>query len=207
MKTVLVVDDDTEILDMVRLVLEEKGHNVATAKDGKACMRDIIVKKPDLIIMDLKMPNMDGLNALDLIRVTQLNRQVPIIMWSGDTDPNVIARAERLGADDFLSKSTPMPEFTKIVEDHLFSLENEEVLELLKKGTLNKASGSLPGGMNPAEYPGWDTYPVSLRERELALQMREGSAQEKVMALTPMQMKDNVRLFQRMPKRWRMFYP
>ena len=207
MKTVLVVDDDNEILEMVRVVLEEKGYNVATARDGKACMRDIIVKKPDLIIMDLKMPNMDGLNALDLIRVTQLNHQVPILMWSGDTDPEVVARATRLGADDFLSKSTPMPEFSKIVDNHLFSLEGEEIIELLKKGTLNKTTGPLPGGMNPADHPGWETYPVSMREHELCVQFKEGVTQEKALLMPVSELKENVRVWQKMPKRWRRFYP
>jgi len=206
MKTVLVVDDDNEILEMVRVVLEEKGLNIATAKDGKACMREIIVKKPDLIIMDLKMPNMDGLNALDLIRVTAMNKQVPILMWSGDTDPEVVARAQRLGADDFLSKSTPMPEFTKIVELHLFSLEYPELVEVVKKAS-NKLSGSLPGGFTTSDYPGWDSYPVTVRDLELCVMLKEGLVPEKAAALQPSEIKDQVRVMQKMPKKWRQAYP
>ncbi len=207
MKTVLVVDDDNEVLEMVRVVLEEKGINVATAKDGKACMRDIIVKKPDLIIMDLKMPNMDGLNALDLIRVTQINRQVPILMWSGDSDPEVIARAQRLGADDFISKSTPMPEFTKIVELHLFSVEPPEIVELIKKISGAKTEGTLPGDFNTADYPGWDSYPVGMREYELCLQLKEGLTQETARVLSAQEIKVQTKVYQKMAKRWRLVYP
>ncbi len=206
MKTVLVVDDDKEILEMVRIVLEEKGLNIATARDGKACMREIIVKKPDLIIMDLKMPNMDGLNALDLIRVTQMNKQVPILMWSGDTDPEVIARATRLGADDFLSKSTPMPEFTKIVELHLFSLDYNELIEVIRKAS-NKLTGALPGGFTTADYPGWDSYPVTMRDLELCVMLKEGVAPEKAATLSMNEVKEQVRVMQKMPKRWRQVYP
>jgi len=207
MKTVLVVDDDNEILEMVRVVLEEKGLHIATAKDGKACMREIIVKKPDLIIMDLKMPNMDGLNALDLIRVTQMNRQVPILMWSGDNDPEVIARATRLGADDFLSKSTPMPEFTKIVELHLFSLEHAELIEVIKKCSATKFQGELPGGFISADYPGWDAYPVTVRDLELCVLLKEGLTPEKAAALSANDCKEQVRVMQKMPKRWRQACP
>ncbi len=207
MKTVLVVDDDKEILEMVRVVLEERGHNIATARDGKACMREIIVKKPDLIIMDLKMPNMDGLNALDLIRVTQMNKQVPILMWSGDSDPEVIARATRLGADDFLSKSTPMPEFTKIVELHLFSLEHPELVEVLKKCPAQKLVGVLPGGFNSTDHPGWDAYPVTMREHELCVLLKEGMTAEKAAALSYGEVAGQVKVLQKMPKRWRQAYP
>jgi CheY-like chemotaxis protein len=206
MKTVLVVDDDSEILEMVKVVLEEKGLNIATAKDGKACMREIIVKKPDLIIMDLKMPNMDGLNALDLIRVTQMNRQVPILMWSGDTDPEVIARATRLGADDFLSKSTPMPEFTKIVEQHLFSLSHPELVEVIRK-CANKVQGALQGGFNSADHPGWDCYPVSIREVELCVLLKEGLAPDKAAMLSAADCKDQVKVMQKLAKRWRQVVP
>src|SRR5688572_8489296 len=206
MKTVLVVDDDSEILEMVKVVLEEKGHNIATAKDGKACMREIIVKKPDLIIMDLKMPNMDGLNALDLIRVTQMNKQVPILMWSGDTDPEVIARATRLGADDFLSKSTPMPEFTKIVELHLFSMNHPELIEVIRKCS-NKVQGALQGGFTSTDHPGYDCYPVTIRDYELCVLIKEGVTVEKAAAFNASECKENVKVMQKMPKRWRSVFP
>src|SRR5688572_25201508 len=97
-QTILVVDDDTEVLSMVRIVLEEKHYNVITANDGKHAMREIIVKKPDLIVMDIRMPNMDGLNALDMIKVTNLGKEVPILMWSGEADKETVAKAEKLGA-------------------------------------------------------------------------------------------------------------
>ena len=87
------------------------------------------------------------------------------------------------------------------------SLEGEEIIELLKKGTLNKTTGPLPGGMNPAEHPGWETYPVSMREHELCVQFKEGVTQEKALLMPVSELKENVRVWQKMPKRWRRFYP
>src|SRR4051794_40436336 len=85
-KIVLVVDDNEDALDMARTVLEEQGLQVVTSMDGKSCMRDIVVRKPDLIVLDVNMPNIDGLTTLDMIKVVRLGRKVPVVIWSGEAD-------------------------------------------------------------------------------------------------------------------------
>ena len=103
-KTILSVDDDKQIRDLIQTYLEGKGYRVITSVDGWDCLREIIVKKPDLILMDVNMPKLDGLNTLDMIKMTRIDNHIPIILVSGEGDRETITKAAKLGADDFLVK-------------------------------------------------------------------------------------------------------
>jgi len=101
MRTVLVVDDELKITRLVRDYLEQAGFVVATASDGKGAMAAARQLKPDLIVLDLGLPGLDG---LDVIRALRHNSNVPVVV--------VTARAEEadrivgleLGADDYVIK-------------------------------------------------------------------------------------------------------
>ncbi len=205
-KTILVVDDDADILEMVKIVLEEKGHHVVTSSDGKSCFRDIIAKKPDLIILDIRMPNMDGLNALDMIKVTKLSRQVPIMVWSGEADPVTMAKAEKLGADDFIEKSLSMNDFAKRVNSHLFSINFAILQDLLKQVPAAKSPGpSL--GLTSFEYKEWEWHFLIYKDNELGVCFNRGVTLQSALKLEADRAQTQIAVLIKIGNHWKRLWP
>ena len=98
---VLVVDDDRKIVDLVRLYLERDGYRVIAAYGGLEALALARRKRPDLILLDLMLPEMDG---LDVCRILQAESDVPVIMLTArTTDEDKLVGLE-LGADDYITK-------------------------------------------------------------------------------------------------------
>lgn len=98
---VLVVDDDIEILEMLSRTLELEGFDVATAADGRSALTILEDSGPDLVILDIIMPEIDGFQVLD---ITRRHSNVPIIMLTGKCDVDSLRDALELGADDYVKK-------------------------------------------------------------------------------------------------------
>lgn len=118
-KTILVVDDDMSIQDLLGRYLGRAGYNVISSPDGKDALKQCVLKRPDLILMDFRMPGLDGLNALDLMNLAKLGRDLPIILMSGTATSEVIDNARKLGAWDFLVKPFNPTELMKKLEQFL----------------------------------------------------------------------------------------
>lgn len=206
-KTILVVDDDAEVLGICRTVLEEKGYHVLTSSDGKSCMRDVIVKKPDLIVLDIRMPGMDGLNVLDMIKVSQLGREVPIIVWSGEADRETQQKAEKLGADEFLAKSIAMPEFARRVMSHLFSVDYATLQDIVRHTPAEPPAGASLSGIDPNDYKDWDLRPVTYQEMDLCVFLPKGAAPSAAAAYTAEEAATKVAVFQKLKSRWKRLWP
>jgi DNA-binding response OmpR family regulator len=99
--TILVVDDDKKIVDLVSLYLRKEGYTVLVAPDGRAALDSARQQHPDLIVLDLLLPEVDGLNVCQTLREES---QVPIIMLTArSTDEDKLLGLD-LGADDYLTK-------------------------------------------------------------------------------------------------------
>jgi DNA-binding response OmpR family regulator len=101
MRTVLVVDDEPEIVRLVRDYLERAGFAVATAATGEEALRAAHRQRPDIIVLDLGLPGMDG---LDVARELQRGVAAPIIMLTARTEEADRVAGLELGADDYVSK-------------------------------------------------------------------------------------------------------
>jgi two-component system, OmpR family, response regulator ChvI len=99
--TIAVIDDDEDILDLVRTMLEMDGHQVLTFHSGLAALEGLRAKSPNLVILDIKMPDMDG---MELLRRLRAKSQVPVIFLTGKVDEVDELLALNLGADDFIRK-------------------------------------------------------------------------------------------------------
>lgn len=106
---VLVVDDEGQILRVLRHGLEAEGYQVRTATDGRAGLEHFRAWLPDVVITDLRMANLDGLELCRRIR--QLSK-VPILVLSVKDDEETKVKALDLGADDYVAKPFSMPEIT-----------------------------------------------------------------------------------------------
>src|SRR5436853_2917783 len=101
MHTILVVDDEPQIVQLVRDYLEHGGFNVLAAADGPAALRTAATQHPDLVVLDLGLPGLDG---LDVTRSLRRNGAVPIIMLTARADESDKLVGLELGADDYLTK-------------------------------------------------------------------------------------------------------
>jgi two-component system alkaline phosphatase synthesis response regulator PhoP len=98
---ILVVDDDRNIVDLVRLYLERDGYQVFVAYDGLEALKLARQRRPDLIVLDLLLPEVDG---LDVCRILQTESEVPIIMLTAKTTEEDKLIGLELGADDYVTK-------------------------------------------------------------------------------------------------------
>lgn len=102
--TVLVADDDNAVRQFVRTAIEQIGLNVCEASNGSEVLEQFTLRHPDLIVMDVMMPVMDGFTACSKVRGEPRGGQVPILMMTGLDDAEAIARAYEHGATDFIAK-------------------------------------------------------------------------------------------------------
>ena len=119
-KTILIVDDETTIVDMLVYNLQKEGYNTLEANDGEQAVNIALNEKPDLILLDIMLPKMDGLAVCKRIRQT-LN--VPILMISAkDEEIDKILGLE-LGADDYITKPFSVRELMARVKANLRKAE------------------------------------------------------------------------------------
>ncbi|MFN2156856.1 MAG: response regulator [Anaerolineae bacterium] len=101
MNTILVVDDEHKIAQLVRDYLENAGYRVVLAHDGKTAMAQIRYEQPDLVVLDLGLPGMDG---IDVARSIRQERNTPIIMLTARVEETDRIVGLELGADDYVTK-------------------------------------------------------------------------------------------------------
>lgn len=105
-KKILVVDDDDSLSQMYVDYLTIKGFDTKRVADGEQALTGALEYKPDLILLDIMMPNINGFDVLDILRNTPKTAHVPVIMLSALSAKDDIERARKLGVNDFLEKST-----------------------------------------------------------------------------------------------------
>lgn len=103
-KKILIVDDEPDILDFLKYNLKKEGYSVATAGDGRQAIAVAEVEKPDLIILDIMMPELDGIETCRLLRENPAFRDTPItFLTARDEDFSQIAALD-VGGDDYITK-------------------------------------------------------------------------------------------------------
>ena len=101
---ILVVDDSPAQLDQLAQVLTREGYEVRRAQDGKEAIRAVRGEPPDLVLLDLVLPDMDGLEVLRIVKARKDEQFIPVIILSAKSDIDSKVRGLRIGADDFLAK-------------------------------------------------------------------------------------------------------
>ncbi|HUU55420.1 MAG TPA: response regulator [Armatimonadota bacterium] len=103
-QTILVVDDHKPTVDLIRDALTPQGFEVVSAANGAECVLAVEEQQPDLLILDVHMPVLSGLDALHLLRQRPRDHNLPVIVLSGQGDFANIRRAWKRGADIYLTK-------------------------------------------------------------------------------------------------------
>ena len=100
-KSILLVDDDRDLAEMLRVALEEEGYRIAVAHNGRDGLRHFYSSKPDLVILDLMMPGMDGWMVCERIRELS---DAPVLILTARASEQDVTRGLYLGADDYITK-------------------------------------------------------------------------------------------------------
>lgn len=104
MYKILVTDDEEDIRELLRYNLQKEGYQVTTASDGEECLKNISINKPDLILLDIMMPGMDGIEVCEIIKQNPQNSDILICFLTARfEDYSQIAGLEA-GADDYINK-------------------------------------------------------------------------------------------------------
>ncbi|KKM11166.1 hypothetical protein SY88_10025 [Clostridiales bacterium PH28_bin88] len=125
-KKVLVVDDDPKIVELVKAYLEKEGFQVLTALDGETALRTAREGKPDLVVLDVMLPQVSG---FDVCRILRSETKTPIIMLTARDDETDKVIGLELGADDYVTKPFSTRELVARVKAVLRRTGGETVLE------------------------------------------------------------------------------
>jgi DNA-binding response OmpR family regulator len=117
MATVLVVDDEPDILLMLRMSLEDEGHTVVMAADGESGLQRLAEHRPDLVLLDVMMPVLDGWGVLE--RKQRDGDLTPVIVLSAKTEETDIAKAMSLGATEYVTKPFDLDRVVALVTEVL----------------------------------------------------------------------------------------
>lgn len=131
MAKILIVDDETPIRRTLRDILEFEGYDVEEAVDGLECISKVQKEKFDVIITDIKMPKMDGIEALERLQI--LSPETPVIMVSGHGTIDTAVEAVKKGAFDFISKPPDLNRMLITVRNALERSELVNTTQVLRK--------------------------------------------------------------------------
>ena len=106
---VLIADDDPTQIMVMKEVLQQAGYRVLTAQDGKLALEIFNQAKPDIVLLDVDMPLMNGFDVCENIRASETDRETPIFIVTGLEDQGSVERAYQIGATDFISKPIAWP--------------------------------------------------------------------------------------------------
>ena len=130
-KTILVVDDEESICQSLQGILTDEGYEVRAVGSGEEALKAIEEDPPDLVLLDIWLPGMDGLEALKIIKSE--NPQVQVIMMSGHGTIETAVKATKLGAFDFIEKPISLEKVVLLVNHALDLVRLEEENKLLKQ--------------------------------------------------------------------------
>ncbi len=118
-KTILVGDDDPAIRDLVKRVLQGAGYDVILAKNGDDAMVAASEQDPDLIILDILMPGLSGLEVLDRLKKQSTTQDIPVVLLTGVSDRKTILKGLDLQAIDYITKPFSVEELIATVQKTL----------------------------------------------------------------------------------------
>ena len=123
-KKILAVDDEKHIVRLVQVNLERQGYEVVTASDGKEALEMVEQENPDLVVLDVMMPYMDGFEVLQNLRRNPSTREIPVIMLTAKAQDADVFRGWQSGVDCYLTKPFNPMELISFVKRIFKSLED-----------------------------------------------------------------------------------
>lgn len=118
-KRILLVEDEPDMSGAVRIRLEANDYEVLTAKDGSEALSKARTEKPDLIILDVMLPRMDGFKVCRMLKFDNNYESIPVILFTAKTQSADISRGEEMGADAYITKPFKAEELLQKIKELL----------------------------------------------------------------------------------------
>ena len=118
---IVIIEDDLTFLDLLRVHLAGAGHEVLTAEDAVLGLRAVIDNAPDLILLDLSVPYLDGFEMIEALQSDPTTRNIPVIVITGRGDDETYTQARKLGAAQLLTKPVARDLLMKAIDGQLNS--------------------------------------------------------------------------------------
>ena len=118
-KRILVVDDEVDLVETVRYSLELEGYDVLVAYNGEEALNQARKENPDLILLDLMLPKLDGYKVCRLLKFDERYKHIPILMLTAKTQEKDKATGMETGANEYITKPFEMDELMKKVKGYL----------------------------------------------------------------------------------------
>ncbi len=116
---VLLVDDEAFNLDFLQQALEDENYEIFIAADGQEALKKIKSEQPDLVLLDLMMPIIDGFEVLQKVKEDDMLRDIPIIIISAEHDSKSVVKGIKQGAEDYMTKPITAAQLIKKVKEYL----------------------------------------------------------------------------------------
>lgn len=126
MKRILAVDDEARVLALIQKRLEFAGYEVITAVNGTEALHKARSERPNLIVLDLMLPGLNGYQVCRLLKNDETCRDIPILMLSSRSQETDITEGMRMGADDYMTKPYDSDKFIARVQSLLASYETRQ---------------------------------------------------------------------------------
>lgn len=123
-KRILAVDDEADVVMIIRTALQTEGYEVATATNGPDALEEAKKNPPDLVILDVTMPGMDGFEVLRRLKAEEATAQVPVIMLTGVSERGMIKEALSSGVDYYVVKPFDFEDLMRKVEQALSGFDD-----------------------------------------------------------------------------------
>lgn len=115
---ILLVDDEPDVREVIRYYFDRRGYDVVTASNGEEALSKLVVEKPALVLLDIRMPEMDGIECLR--RIKKLDREVTVIMVTCVDEIDTAKKAIKLGATDYITKPLGFSALEIAISTYLF---------------------------------------------------------------------------------------
>ena len=167
---ILIIDDHKATLELLNNILSRQGYRVRLASSGKAGLDQVAKRLPDLILLDINMPGMDGFQVLEILREQQTTSHIPVIMFSAKSQAESKLSGFNMGANDYLVKPTSPRELLRRVEAQLSrnaagtnNSANEAVAESIREAQesqlISKIGRSKQANTKTADPTGFEPLP------------------------------------------------
>lgn len=137
-KTILVVDDEQPIRELLAYHLDKEGFKVLEAIDGEQAIKMVAEKKPDLVLLDIMLPKIDGINVCKHIRYTLKMLEMPILMISAKGDETDKIVGLEIGADDYITKPFQIREVIARIKANLRKVESSRTAVKMDNSVITK---------------------------------------------------------------------
>jgi len=124
---VLIVDDEPMARTLLRLMLARAGYSVSEAQDGLDALKKIEMSQPDVVVLDVMMPGMDGFTVCKTLREKEDTSKLPVIMLSAKSDMESINKGLSVGANKYLTKPISSDELNRHVQELLDNVEPSSI--------------------------------------------------------------------------------